>query len=176
MATTAKGFQQVCTAVARRKYFGDDIADSDIHEAVAPDVTADVFAQTVTLASNLIDDAVNASLELSQLAECLEDKGLTLSEEQQAGFGKFWKSYKPKINHALAQASAWNTQLQDINWRVDVTTQTAAQDEVNEPTAVLEFVLNDGEHVHVEADKAGVDKLKIELSRIAAALEQAQAS
>jgi hypothetical protein len=67
-----------------------------------------------------------------------------ITEEEAKVLSKFWRNHKNKIHDALVAATSWNNSLKCVNWRIDVKSQSKNIDQLNIPTAIMEFQVTDG--------------------------------
>uniref|UniRef100_H3BEU9 COMM domain-containing protein 1 n=1 Tax=Latimeria chalumnae TaxID=7897 RepID=H3BEU9_LATCH len=89
----------------------------------------------------------SADMDLNQLeafltAQTKKQGGITA--EQAAVIAKFWKNHKARIRESLISQSRWENTLRNLNWRVDLKTQSRHMDQINTPVAIVEMEL--GKH------------------------------
>ncbi|XP_061317365.1 COMM domain-containing protein 1 isoform X4 [Pezoporus flaviventris] len=86
----------------------------------------------------------SADMDLNQLeafltAQTKKQGGIT--SDQAAVIAKFWKNHRMKIHESLINQSRWGNVLKNINWRVDLKSQSRHMDQINTPVAIVEMEL-----------------------------------
>lgn len=86
----------------------------------------------------------SADMDLNQLeafltAQTKKQGGITA--DQAAVIAKFWKSHRTKIRESLINQSRWDNTLRNVNWRVDLKSQSRHIDQINTPVAIVEMEL-----------------------------------
>lgn len=64
-----------------------------------------------------------------------------INSDQAAVIAKFWKNHRVKIRESLINQSKWENTLKNLNWRVDVKSQSRHVDQLNSPVAIVEMEL-----------------------------------
>ncbi|NXX89665.1 COMD1 protein, partial [Centropus bengalensis] len=84
-------------------------------------------------------DMDSNQLEAFLTAQTKKQGGIT--SEQAAVIAKFWKSHRTKIHDSLISQSRWDNVLRNVNWRVDLKSQSKHVDQINTPVAIVEMEL-----------------------------------
>ncbi|XP_042652109.1 COMM domain-containing protein 1-like isoform X3 [Tyto alba] len=96
-------------------------------------------------ASLCVDQSIaSADMDLNQLeafltAQTKKQGGIT--SDQAAVIAKFWKNHRIKIHESLINQSRWDNVLKNMNWRVDLKSQSRHVDQINTPVAIVEMEL-----------------------------------
>lgn len=78
-------------------------------------------------------------LEAFLTAQTKKQGGIT--SDQAAVIAKFWKNHRMKIHESLINQSRWDNVLKNMNWRVDLKSQSRHIDQINTPVAIVEMEL-----------------------------------
>ncbi|KAM6272243.1 COMM domain-containing protein 1 isoform 2-T2 [Spheniscus humboldti] len=78
-------------------------------------------------------------LEAFLTAQTKKQGGIT--SDQAAVIAKFWKNHRIKIHESLINQSRWDNVLKNMNWRVDLKSQSRHIDQINTPVAIVEMEL-----------------------------------
>ncbi|XP_042652110.1 COMM domain-containing protein 1 isoform X2 [Tyto alba] len=78
-------------------------------------------------------------LEAFLTAQTKKQGGIT--SDQAAVIAKFWKNHRIKIHESLINQSRWDNVLKNMNWRVDLKSQSRHVDQINTPVAIVEMEL-----------------------------------
>ncbi|NWU91520.1 COMD1 protein, partial [Upupa epops] len=86
----------------------------------------------------------SADMDLNQLevfltAQTKKQGGIT--PDQAAVIANFWKTHRTKIHESLIDQSRWEKVLKNMNWRVDLKSQSRHIDQINNPVAIVEMEL-----------------------------------
>ncbi|XP_035749486.1 COMM domain-containing protein 1 isoform X2 [Egretta garzetta] len=98
----------------------------------------------------------SADMDLNQLeafltAQTKKQGGIT--SDQAAVIAKFWKNHRIKIHESLINQSRWDNVLKNMNWRVDLKSQSRHIDQINTPVAIVEMELGkNGQHSLITLD------------------------
>ncbi|XP_054674908.1 COMM domain-containing protein 1-like isoform X5 [Grus americana] len=115
----------------------------------------------------------SADMDLNQLeafltAQTKKQGGIT--SDQAAVIAKFWKNHRIKIHESLINQSCWDNILKNMNWRVDLKSQSRHVDQINTPVAIVEMELGkngqESEFLCLEFDEAKVSQMLKKLSEI----------
>ncbi|XP_065445822.1 COMM domain-containing protein 1 isoform X5 [Chrysemys picta bellii] len=115
----------------------------------------------------------SADMDLNQLeafltAQTKKQGGITA--DQAAVIAKFWKNHRTKIRESLINQSRWDNTLKNMNWRVDLKSQSRHVDQINTPVAIVEMELGkngqESEFLCLEFDEAKVTQMLKKLSEI----------
>ncbi|XP_010081251.1 PREDICTED: COMM domain-containing protein 1, partial [Pterocles gutturalis] len=92
----------------------------------------------------LFSKIASADMDLNQLeafltAQTKKQGGIT--SDQAAVIAKFWKNHRIKIHESLINQSCWENVLKNMNWRVDLKSQSRHIDQINTPVAIVEMEL-----------------------------------
>ncbi|XP_068796689.1 COMM domain-containing protein 1 isoform X1 [Struthio camelus] len=126
--------------------------------------------ETQTLSAPSI---ASADMDLNQLeafltAQTKKQGGIT--SDQAAVIAKFWKNHRIKIRESLINQSRWDNVLKNMNWRVDLKSQSRHIDQINTPVAIVEMELGrngqESEFLCLEFDEAKVNQMLKKLSEI----------
>eukprot|EP00468_Gymnochlora_sp_CCMP2014_P001813 CAMPEP_0167742756 /NCGR_PEP_ID=MMETSP0110_2-20121227/1620_1 /TAXON_ID=629695 /ORGANISM="Gymnochlora sp., Strain CCMP2014" /LENGTH=140 /DNA_ID=CAMNT_0007627017 /DNA_START=68 /DNA_END=490 /DNA_ORIENTATION=+ len=93
-----------------------------------------------------------------------------LSEDQTKAISHTWKSESRKIHKDIVSKTVWNSELEDLLWRIDIKSNSREAPDINEPTAIIRLNLKKQEStsdvLHFEMDRKGLDKVITELDKI----------
>nr|XP_023964842.1 COMM domain-containing protein 1 isoform X2 [Chrysemys picta bellii] len=89
-------------------------------------------------------------LEAFLTAQTKKQGGITA--DQAAVIAKFWKNHRTKIRESLINQSRWDNTLKNMNWRVDLKSQSRHVDQINTPVAIVEMELGKNGQVVIFAD------------------------
>ncbi|XP_025048075.1 COMM domain-containing protein 1 isoform X4 [Alligator sinensis] len=107
-------------------------------------------------------------LEAFLTAQTKKQGGITA--DQAAVIAKFWKSHRTKIRESLINQSRWDNTLRNVNWRVDLKSQSRHIDQINTPVAIVEMELGkngkESDFLCLEFDEARVNQMLKKLSEI----------
>ncbi|KAM4678809.1 COMM domain-containing protein 1 isoform 2-T2 [Amazona ochrocephala] len=107
-------------------------------------------------------------LEAFLTAQTKKQGGIT--SDQAAVIAKFWKNHRMKIHESLISQSRWDNVLKNMNWRVDLKSQSRHIDQINTPVAIVEMELGktgqESEFLCLEFDEAKVSQMLKKLSEI----------
>lgn len=78
-------------------------------------------------------------LEAFLTAQTKKQGGIT--SDQAAVIAKFWRNHRIKIHESLINQSRWDNVLKNMNWRVDLKSQSRNIDQINTPVAIVEMEL-----------------------------------
>nr|XP_009685177.1 PREDICTED: COMM domain-containing protein 1 isoform X1 [Struthio camelus australis] len=102
----------------------------------------------------------SADMDLNQLeafltAQTKKQGGIT--SDQAAVIAKFWKNHRIKIRESLINQSRWDNVLKNMNWRVDLKSQSRHIDQINTPVAIVEMELGRNGQVTRKSSEAFAD-------------------
>lgn len=86
-------------------------------------------------------------LEAFLTAQTKKQGGIT--SDQAAVIAKFWKNHRIKIHESMVNQSRWDNVLKNMNWRVDLKSQSRHIDQINTPVAIVEMELGKNGQVSV---------------------------
>ncbi|XP_030346652.1 COMM domain-containing protein 1 isoform X2 [Strigops habroptila] len=125
------------------------------------------------LQEQAVRSIASADMDLNQLeafltAQTKKQGGIT--SDQAAVIAKFWKNHRMKIHESLIDQSRWDNVLKNMNWRVDLKSQSRHIDQINTPVAIVEMELGkigqESEFLCLEFDEAKVSQMLKKLSEI----------
>ncbi|XP_009575279.1 PREDICTED: COMM domain-containing protein 1 [Fulmarus glacialis] len=120
-----------------------------------------------------VPSIASADMDFNQLeafltAQTKKQGGIT--SDQAAVIAKFWKNHRIKIHESLINQSRWDNVLKNMNWRVDLKSQSRHIDQINTPVAIVEMELGkngqESEFLCLEFDEAKVSQMLKKLSEI----------
>nr|XP_009481663.1 PREDICTED: COMM domain-containing protein 1 [Pelecanus crispus] len=132
-----------------------------------------IFEQAFPFFSSYFKTIASADMDLNQLeafltAQTKKQGGIT--SDQAAVIAKFWKNHRIKIHESLINQSRWDNVLKNMNWRVDLKSQSRHIDQINTPVAIVEMELGkngqESEFLCLEFDEAKVNQMLKKLSEI----------
>ncbi|XP_053140268.1 COMM domain-containing protein 1 isoform X4 [Hemicordylus capensis] len=107
-------------------------------------------------------------LEAFLTAQTKKPGGIT--PDQAAVIAKFWKNHRVKIRESLINQSKWGNTLKNINWRVDLKSQSRHIHQLNSPVAIVEMELGkngqESEFLTLEFDEIKLNQMLKKLSEI----------
>ena len=68
-------------------------------------------------------------------------KDSALTENHGKVFLKVWGNQKNKIHEQLIQKCTWSNKLKNITWRIDLKSSSRHDNQLNEPSAIMELQL-----------------------------------
>uniref|UniRef100_A0A8B9MZR6 COMM domain-containing protein 1 n=1 Tax=Accipiter nisus TaxID=211598 RepID=A0A8B9MZR6_9AVES len=100
-----------------------------------------------------LQSIASADMDLNQLeafltAQTKKQGGIT--SDQAAVIAKFWKNHRIKIHESLINQSRWDNVLKNMNWRVDLKSQSRNIDQINTPVAIVEMELGKNGYICAE--------------------------
>ncbi|XP_053918720.1 COMM domain-containing protein 1 [Cuculus canorus] len=121
----------------------------------------------------LLQSIASADMDSNQLeafltAQTKKQGGIT--SDQAAVIAKFWKKNRTKIHESLISQSRWDNVLKNMNWRVDLKSQSRHIDQINTPVAIVEMEIGksgqESEFLCLEFDETKVSQMLKKLSEI----------
>uniref|UniRef100_A0A8D0HBE6 COMM domain-containing protein 1 n=1 Tax=Sphenodon punctatus TaxID=8508 RepID=A0A8D0HBE6_SPHPU len=169
-----KALLGLLSGLARAAYYGEaGIPEALLREQLYPDTAPREFAALLGKMSGLLKSVASADMDLNQLeafltAQTKKPGGITT--DQAAVIAKFWKNHRTKIRESLINQSRWDNTLKNMNWRVDLKSQSRHVDQINAPVAIVELELGkngmESEFLSLEFDETKVSHLLKKLSEI----------
>ncbi|XP_065884501.1 COMM domain-containing protein 1-like [Dysidea avara] len=161
--------------IAKRVYFKDDsISDELLRTEVLGGISETEFNQKLRRFQLLLNSIATADMNYNQLDAFLKSQmqkregALTASEA--ATITKFWQSHKSKIHDTLVKDSTWDNQMKSLNWRIDVCTKARHLDQLNQPTAIVEMKLEQGDLIRFELTQQKLEGLLEQVDAIEQAI------
>ncbi|XP_064411754.1 COMM domain-containing protein 1 isoform X1 [Latimeria chalumnae] len=145
---SAKALSGLLNGIAQCNYYDNpDITEELLKNELYPDISLGQFRALQDKMKGMIKSIASADMDLNQLeafltAQTKKQGGITA--EQAAVIAKFWKNHKARIRESLISQSRWENTLRNLNWRVDLKTQSRHMDQINTPVAIVEMEL--GKH------------------------------
>uniref|UniRef100_A0A8V0YX63 COMM domain-containing protein 1 n=1 Tax=Gallus gallus TaxID=9031 RepID=A0A8V0YX63_CHICK len=128
---------------------------------------------SLAITPKALQSIASADMDLNQLeafltAQTKKQGGIT--SDQAAVIAKFWKNHRVKIHESLVNQSCWDNVLKNMNWRVDLKSQSRHVDQINTPVAIVEMELGkygqESEFLCLEFDEAKVSQMLKKLTEI----------
>ncbi|KAI8507761.1 PREDICTED: COMM domain-containing protein 1-like [Branchiostoma belcheri] len=176
MAESSKSFLGLLNGLARRSYYGDEnITDGFLKEELYPEMPEGDFEALLSKCNGLIKSMVSADMDFKQLeafaTSQTKRKQGGITEEEAQMLTKFWKTHKSKIHQVVVSRCAWNNKLKDVSWRIDLKMQAKHVDQINQPTAIVELQVQNGEQkesnvVRFEMDEERLSKVVKDIEKI----------
>ncbi|KAM8809240.1 COMM domain-containing protein 1 [Eudromia elegans] len=144
--------------IAQAAYYGQPgAAEEQLRGQLYPEAAPEEFRALHAKMGGLLQSIASADMDLNQLeafltAQTKKQGGIT--SDQAAVIAKFWKSHRAKIRESLINQSQWDNVLKNMNWRVDLKSQSRHIDQINTPVAIVEM----------ELGKNGQDKSEKDMS------------
>ncbi|XP_005989627.1 COMM domain-containing protein 1 isoform X2 [Latimeria chalumnae] len=171
---SAKALSGLLNGIAQCNYYDNpDITEELLKNELYPDISLGQFRALQDKMKGMIKSIASADMDLNQLeafltAQTKKQGGITA--EQAAVIAKFWKNHKARIRESLISQSRWENTLRNLNWRVDLKTQSRHMDQINTPVAIVEMELGkhgqESEFVCLEFDEAKVNHVVKKLTEI----------
>ncbi|XP_030304439.1 COMM domain-containing protein 1 isoform X2 [Calypte anna] len=133
------------SGIAQTTYYGNaDITEELLRGQLYPEAAPEEFRALRAKMGGLLQSIASADMDLNQLeafltAQTKKQGGIT--SDQAAVIAKFWKNHRVKIHESLISQSRWDNVLKNMNWRVDLKSQSRHVDQINTPVAIVEMEL-----------------------------------
>ncbi|XP_025936502.1 COMM domain-containing protein 1 isoform X1 [Apteryx mantelli] len=160
--------------IAQAAYYGKaGITEELLRGQLYPEAAPEEFRALRAKMGGLLQSIASADMDLNQLeafltAQTKKQGGIT--SDQAAVIAKFWKNHRIKIRESLINQSRWDNVLKNMNWRVDMKSQSRHIDQINTPVAIVEMELGkngqESEFLCLEFDEAKVNQMLKKLSEI----------
>ncbi|XP_061317361.1 COMM domain-containing protein 1 isoform X1 [Pezoporus flaviventris] len=141
----SKPLSALLSGIAQAAYYGNaDITEDLLRGQLYPEAAPEEFRALHAKMGGLLQSIASADMDLNQLeafltAQTKKQGGIT--SDQAAVIAKFWKNHRMKIHESLINQSRWGNVLKNINWRVDLKSQSRHMDQINTPVAIVEMEL-----------------------------------
>uniref|UniRef100_A0A8V0Z560 COMM domain-containing protein 1 n=1 Tax=Gallus gallus TaxID=9031 RepID=A0A8V0Z560_CHICK len=140
-----KALSALLGGIAQAAYYGKvDITEELLRGQLYPEAAPEEFRALRAKMGGLLQSIASADMDLNQLeafltAQTKKQGGIT--SDQAAVIAKFWKNHRVKIHESLVNQSCWDNVLKNMNWRVDLKSQSRHVDQINTPVAIVEMEL-----------------------------------
>ncbi|XP_061212158.1 COMM domain-containing protein 1 isoform X2 [Neopsephotus bourkii] len=141
----SKPLSALLSGIAQAAYYGNaDITEELLRGQLYPEAAPEEFRALRAKMGGLLQSIASADMDLNQLeafltAQTKKQGGIT--SDQAAVIAKFWKNHRMKIHESLISQSRWDNILKNMNWRVDLKSQSRHIDQINTPVAIVEMEL-----------------------------------
>ncbi|XP_072713409.1 COMM domain-containing protein 1 isoform X3 [Ciconia boyciana] len=141
----SKPLSTLLCGIAQAAYYGNaDITEELLRGQLYPEAAPEEFRALRAKMGGLLQSIASADMDLNQLeafltAQTKKQGGIT--SDQAAVIAKFWKNHRTKIHESLINQSRWDNVLKNMNWRVDLKSQSRHIDQINTPVAIVELEL-----------------------------------
>ncbi|KAM9271709.1 COMM domain-containing protein 1 [Morus bassanus] len=162
------------SGIAQAAFCGSaGITEELLRGQLYPEAAPEEFRALRAKMGGLLQSIASADMDLNQLeafltAQTKKQGGIT--SDQAAVIAKFWKNHRIKIHESLISQSRWDNVLKNMNWRVDLKSQSKHIDQINTPVAIVEMELGkngqESEFLCLEFDEAKVSQMLKKLSEI----------
>eukprot|EP00076_Gallus_gallus_P006460 XP_001231776.1 COMM domain-containing protein 1 isoform X1 [Gallus gallus] len=169
-----KALSALLGGIAQAAYYGKaDITEELLRGQLYPEAAPEEFRALRAKMGGLLQSIASADMDLNQLeafltAQTKKQGGIT--SDQAAVIAKFWKNHRVKIRESLVNQSCWDNVLKNMNWRVDLKSQSRHVDQINTPVAIVEMELGkygqESEFLCLEFDEAKVSQMLKKLTEI----------
>uniref|UniRef100_A0A8B9I4H1 COMM domain-containing protein 1 n=2 Tax=Anser TaxID=8842 RepID=A0A8B9I4H1_9AVES len=169
-----KALGALLSGIAQAAYHGNAALTAELLRGqLYPEAAPEEFAALRAKMGGLLQSIASADMDLNQLeafltAQTKKQGGIT--SDQAAVLAKFWKNHRVKIHESLVNQSRWDNVLKNMNWRVDLKSQSRHIDQINTPVAIVEMELGkngqESEFLCLEFDEAKVSQMLKNLSEI----------
>ncbi|XP_021248625.1 COMM domain-containing protein 1 [Numida meleagris] len=173
-AEGGKALSALLGGIAQAAYYGKaDITEELLRGQLYPEAAPEEFRALRAKMGGLLQSIASADMDLNQLeafltAQTKKQGGIT--SDQAAVIAKFWKNHRAKIHESLVNQSCWDNVLKNMNWRVDLKSQSRHVDQINTPVAIVEMELGkngqESEFLCLEFDETKVSHMLKKLSEI----------
>ncbi|NXC39323.1 COMD1 protein, partial [Penelope pileata] len=173
-AEGCKPLGALLNGIAQAAYYGKaDITEELLRGQLYPEAAPEEFRALRAKMGGLLQSIASADMDFNQLeafltAQTKKQGGIT--SDQAAVIAKFWKNHRAKIHESLVNQSCWDNVLKNMNWRVDLKSQSRHIDQINTPVAIVEMELGrngqESEFLCLEFDEAKVSQMLKKLSEI----------
>ncbi|XP_040408628.1 COMM domain-containing protein 1 isoform X1 [Cygnus olor] len=140
-----KALGALLSGIAQAAYHGNAALTAELLRGqLYPEAAPEEFAALRAKMGGLLQSIASADMDLNQLeafltAQTKKQGGIT--SDQAAVLAKFWKNHRVKIHESLVNQSRWDNVLKNMNWRVDLKSQSRHIDQINTPVAIVEMEL-----------------------------------
>ncbi|XP_025048068.1 COMM domain-containing protein 1 isoform X2 [Alligator sinensis] len=141
----SKPLSGLLSGIAQATYYGAaGITEELLRGQLYPEAAPEEFRVLLAKLTAALKSIASADMDLNQLeafltAQTKKQGGITA--DQAAVIAKFWKSHRTKIRESLINQSRWDNTLRNVNWRVDLKSQSRHIDQINTPVAIVEMEL-----------------------------------
>ncbi|XP_053140266.1 COMM domain-containing protein 1 isoform X2 [Hemicordylus capensis] len=141
----AKPLLGLLNGIAQATYYGNtEITQELLRDQLYPEAAAQEFGALLAKMTGIVKSIASADMDSNQLeafltAQTKKPGGIT--PDQAAVIAKFWKNHRVKIRESLINQSKWGNTLKNINWRVDLKSQSRHIHQLNSPVAIVEMEL-----------------------------------
>ncbi|KAM6368260.1 COMM domain-containing protein 1 isoform 3-T3 [Alca torda] len=141
----SKPLSGLLSGIAQAAYHGKaGITEELLRGQLYPEAAPEEFRALRAKMGGLLQSIASADMDLNQLeafltAQTKKQGGITA--DQAAVIAKFWKNHRIKIHESLINQSRWDNVLKNMNWRVDLKSQSRHIDQINTPVAIVEMEL-----------------------------------
>ncbi|XP_006016809.1 COMM domain-containing protein 1 isoform X1 [Alligator sinensis] len=170
----SKPLSGLLSGIAQATYYGAaGITEELLRGQLYPEAAPEEFRVLLAKLTAALKSIASADMDLNQLeafltAQTKKQGGITA--DQAAVIAKFWKSHRTKIRESLINQSRWDNTLRNVNWRVDLKSQSRHIDQINTPVAIVEMELGkngkESDFLCLEFDEARVNQMLKKLSEI----------
>ncbi|XP_060086508.1 COMM domain-containing protein 1 [Heteronotia binoei] len=170
----AKPLLGLLNGIAQASYYGNaEITEELLRDQLYPDLAPQEFRALQAKMTGIVKSIASADMDSNQLeafltAQTKKPGGIT--SDQAAALAKFWKNHRAKIRDSLINQSRWENTLRNINWRVDVKSQSRHVDQLNSPVAIVEMELGksgqESEFLTLEFDENKLNQMLKKLAEI----------
>ncbi|XP_038250754.1 COMM domain-containing protein 1 isoform X2 [Dermochelys coriacea] len=158
----SKALSGLLSGIAQAAYYGHaGITEELLRGQLYPEAAPHEFRALLAKMSGVLKSVASADMDLNQLeafltAQTKKQGGITA--DQAAVIANFWKNHRTKIRESLINQSRWDNTLKNMNWRVDLKSQSRHIDQINTPVAIVEMELGKNgqkfiSEVHTEFNK-----------------------
>ncbi|XP_075781734.1 COMM domain-containing protein 1 isoform X2 [Pelodiscus sinensis] len=141
----AKPLSALLNGIAQAAYYGQaGITEELLRGQLYPEAPPHEFRALLAKMTGVLKSIASADMDLNQLeafltAQTKKQGGITA--DQAAAIAKFWKNHRTKIRESLINQSRWDNTMKNMNWRVDLKSQSRHIDQINTPVAIVEMEL-----------------------------------
>ncbi|XP_077171398.1 COMM domain-containing protein 1 [Paroedura picta] len=170
----AKPLLGLLVGIAQASFHGHaEVTEELLREQLYPDLAPQEFRALQAKMAGVVKSIASADMDSNQLeafltAQTKKPGGIT--GDQAAVIAKFWKNHRVKIRDSLINQSRWENTLKNINWRVDVKSQSRHMDQLNSPVAIVEMELGkngqESEFLTLEFDEIKLNQMLKRLAEV----------
>ncbi|XP_054053386.1 COMM domain-containing protein 1 isoform X3 [Rissa tridactyla] len=163
----SKPLSGLLSGIAQAAYHGKaGITEELLRGQLYPEAAPEEFRALRAKMGGLLQSIASADMDLNQLeafltAQTKKQGGITA--DQAAVIAKFWKNHRTKIHESLINQSRWDNVLKNMNWRVDLKSQSRHIDQINTPVAIVEMEL--GKNGQLCSTAEGREPSKVKAAR-----------
>eukprot|EP01132_Coremiostelium_polycephalum_P005769 gene5769-7179_t len=134
------------------------------------DIGLDVIEFNYNKCNTIIQKASYLDSPLSSFESLIKESDFT--SVQQECLIKFWKLNKKKIHEILYKQTRFNNSLQKMSWRLDLKTKSKQEEDLNEPSAIVELKLKKNNTLSTSNNNSDLIRFEMDKNQLEETLQQ----